>query len=327
LRLDAQDISAPIQLPPSVFGAAGFAHALRDALRYRAIADVHIPTDCCSTDHVEYIRQPLRTHTALRITGRDVAGNAMGGATTVTTGAPRDEKREEVDRIARVWDPYRVQRVRRSGGEIAGAAKPWAQIANLWISEPREQEGSTRVTIVGLGAFPMGHRVDPRRSPLHRSTFPGHWEPSEFSAVVSITNVRMESQGLSGRTEPFHQSSTGSGVMSIAAAPGDLLRVTVSHQPIDGFAEGERFSTLIRVPPSTHHREPQFTRATHVDGLLMRGSSGVVYVVDGGARYAVPTGYSGLGYVNDQVSTVDDSTLSALPEGDWADFIAGQRGQ
>jgi hypothetical protein len=333
LRLDVQEVTAPIEVHRTDFNAATWAHALRSALRFRRAAEFysHEKLSLWSADGIG-------THTPFRLLYKENGTRGVHSIKGIVAGAHRRDSgwisngTKRIDTPSFTYSPYYTAKLSSrnlTGGSIGETARPWVQLANLWVSDPslsaaeskRTPNATPRVDIVALGAFPFR---PPPADGLDESV------ADRYRAKITITNTRMKADSLPEATVVLHQTATGSGRVTIPGYAGDRLHITVEHEGVPDFSGEAKFSTLIRVPHPSGG-PPRFTRATHVDGMLLQVPTrdrdpNPVYLVDGGARYAVPRSeFARLGVSANEISEVDKSTLATLPESDWDEFSAASR--
>jgi hypothetical protein len=115
-------------------------------------------------------------------------------------------------------------------GTLAPTYQPWATLKNVLITPSHYgPKGEPRVNVLGLAAFPAGARV-------------------------TVTNIRMEGEGLEGHTVTLeHTNNSGSGRLTLPALQDDHLRVNVEFPGVANAANASSHTFFVRVPKASGH--------------------------------------------------------------------------
>lgn len=196
--------------------------AVSKAQNWETQAEVNITVNSHKETQTHQAPAVMPTHTPMRITGKDTFGRKYGTVHTNVAGMKtqaQNTQRETTINGRRV----------RQGGTISNsglhvpAYEAWANTKNVYVTPAYGDRGQEQVKMLGLAAFPAG-------------------------AKITVTNMRLKSEGVANHTATFVANKSGSGGIAVSALQNDKLQVSVSYDAVADRAQAANHSFTVRVP-------------------------------------------------------------------------------
>ena len=164
----------------------------------------------------------MPTHTPMRIEAKGTFGRKY--ATIHTNVAGMKTNTQNTQRNTRIGGRNLTQQgtISNSGLHVP-AYGAWANAKNLYVTPAYGDRGAESVKLLGLASFPAGSRI-------------------------TVTNLRLKSEGAANHTTEFTASKSGSGAAKLAGLQNDKLQVKVSYAAVADRAQANEHNFTVRVP-------------------------------------------------------------------------------
>ena len=196
--------------------------AVTKAQNWETAAEIGITVNSHKETQVYENAAVMPTHTPMRIQAKGTFGRKYATIHTNVAGLPTATQNTQRQTNIRGRTFTQQGTISNSGLHVP-AYGAWANAKNLYVTPAYGDRGAESVKLLGLAAFPAG-------------------------AKISVTNMRLLSEGVANHTTQFTASKSGSGSIKLAGLQNDKLQVTVSYGAVANQAQPIEHNFTVRVP-------------------------------------------------------------------------------
>ena len=196
--------------------------AVSQAQTWEKAAEVGITVNSHKETQTYQNAAVMPTHTPMRIEAKGTFGRKYATIHTNVQGMKTATQNTQRNTVisGRSWSQQGT--ISNSGLHVP-AYGAWANAKNLYLTPAYGDRGAESVKLLGLAAFPAGSKI-------------------------TVTNLRLKSEGAANHTTEFTASKSGSGAARLAGLQNDKLQVKVSYAAVADRALANEHNFTVRVP-------------------------------------------------------------------------------